>query len=314
MIEVVVKKRQTEADNIVSFELARIDNSPLPKASPGSHIDVHLAQNLIRQYSLYEDSSKTNSYKIAVLKDPNSRGGSEAIHADLQEGHRIQISEPRNLFELANDAPAYVLVAGGIGITPILSMAEHLASQRANFSLHYFARCEEKAAFLQHLKQSHFSDKVHFCFDGDAPDAFMNTLQHAGPDSQLYVCGPNGFMDFVFKSAGEYGWTDDRLHKEHFAAETSHNAPNGTFSVEIASTGQVFHIPEDLSVFEVLDDAGIEVNVSCEQGICGSCLTKVISGVPDHRDQFQSKAEQAKNEYFTPCCSRSFSEKLVIDL
>lgn len=314
MIDVLIKKKNIEANGIVSFELTNVDDKKLPEAAPGAHIDVLVSRDITRQYSIYNDSKKTNSYKIAVLKDPNSRGGSTALHENIKEGDVISISEPRNLFELNYDAPSYILVAGGIGITPILSMAEDLQFKNRSFSLHYFTRSRDRTAFYQQIISGDYADKSTFYFDGDETKSFRQALLDANNQTHLYVCGPNGFMDFVFSAAKETGWLEARLHKEHFTAVPTENAANQAFEVEIASSGVRFHIPENSSVFEVLDDAGIEINVSCEQGICGSCLTRVISGTPDHRDQFLSSEEHAKNDKFTPCCSRSLTKTLVLDL
>jgi|TARA_R110001583_G_scaffold49326_6_gene154510 vanillate O-demethylase ferredoxin subunit len=314
MMDVLIINKHIEADDIVSFELTSTNHSSLPDASPGSHIDVKISDGIVRQYSVYNDSKQSNSYKIAVLKDPSSRGGSLTMHDRLNKGDIVSISKPRNLFELNDESPSYMLIAGGIGITPILSMAEHLQAKDKQFSLHYFSRALERTAFYDHITNSRFVDKSVFYFDGGKTVSFQKALLDAGDQTHLYVCGPNGFMDFVFSAAKKVGWSEERLHKEHFSAAPIENNSNLAFEVEIASTGAHFHIPEDRSVFEVLDEAGIDINVSCEQGICGSCLTKVISGIPDHRDQFLSDKEHADNNVFTPCCSRSLSDTLVLDL
>lgn len=314
MMDVLIIKKHIEANDIVSFELISATHKKLPDVSPGSHIDVKISDGIVRQYSIYNDSKQSNSYKIAVLKNPNFRGGSFALHEYINKGDIISISEPRNLFALTDKSSSYILVAGGIGITPILSMAEHLESKGKDFSLHYFSRTLDRTAFYHQITISDFANKSAFYFDGEDSQPFQKTLLDADAQTHLYVCGPNGFMDFVFSSAKASGWSEDRLHKEHFSAIHIENSKNQAFDVEIASSGERFHIPESRSVFEVLEEAGIDISVSCEQGICGSCLTKVVSGTPDHRDQFLSDAERASNNVFTPCCSRSLSDTLVLDL
>ena len=316
MIEVVVTSRTTEAQDICSYELASVDGNPLPPFSAGAHIDVHLPDGLIRQYSLCNHPEERHRYLIGVLNDPASRGGSRCLHEHIQKGARLQISEPRNLFPLAHEARRSLLFAGGIGITPILCMAERLAHVGADFELHYCARASERAAFVQRLKDSSFAERVFLHFD-EQPHTAMNTAQVlAAPDANvhLYVCGPGGFMQHVLDSALAQGWQEACLHREYFAAAPLDSSLDGSFSVKLASSGQVFDVPADRSVVQVLESHGIEIAVSCEQGICGTCLTRVLEGIPEHRDLFLTEQEQALNDQFTPCCSRAKTPLLVLDL
>ncbi|SEI17634.1 PDR/VanB family oxidoreductase [Pseudomonas asplenii] len=316
MIDVVVVSRNNEAQDICSYELASVDGSPLPAFSAGAHIDVHLPDGLIRQYSLCNHPQERHRYLIGVLKDPASRGGSHSLHAQIHPGARLTISEPRNLFPLAPQARRSLLFAGGIGITPILCMAERLAQDGADFELHYCARTEERAAFVQRLKTSPFAERVFLHFD-EQPHTVLNTAQVlAGPDDNvhLYVCGPGGFMQHVLDSARALGWQEDCLHREYFSAAPVDSSLDGSFSVKLNSSGQVFEIPADKTVVQVLESHGIEIAVSCEQGICGTCLTHVLEGIPEHRDLFLTEQEQALNDQFTPCCSRAKTPLLVLDL
>ncbi|MBI6911390.1 PDR/VanB family oxidoreductase [Pseudomonas palleroniana] len=316
MIDVVVVSRNNEAQDICSFELASVDGNPLPAFSAGAHIDVHLPDGLIRQYSLCNHPEERHRYLIGVLKDPASRGGSRSLHEQMQPGARLSISAPRNLFPLVHDARRSVLFAGGIGITPILCMAEHLAQAGADFELHYCARASERAAFVQRLKTSPFAKRVFLHFD-EQPDTALDIAQVlAAPadDVHLYVCGPGGFMQHVLDSALALGWQDSCLHREYFSAAPVDSRLDGRFSVQIGSTGEVFEIPADQSVVQVLESHGITIAVSCEQGVCGTCLTRVLDGVPEHRDLFLTEQEQALNDQFTPCCSRSKTPMLVLDL
>ncbi len=317
MIDVIVKSLCREARDVLSFELARQDDEPLPAFSAGSHIDVHLPNGMVRQYSLCNHPEEHHRYQIAVLCDPNSRGGSEWIHANLKAGDRIRISEPRNLFPLAHEPSRALLFAGGIGITPILCMAERLAHIGADFELHYCARSREQAAFVERISLSPFANSVHLHFDDGASGQRADIpalLAGAGENSHLYVCGPTGFMDFVLDSARRSGWAEARLHREYFTAAPQATAGDTAFEVQLASTGVVVSVAADQSVVDALQAIGVEVPVSCEQGVCGTCLTRVLEGEPEHRDVFLTEAEQTANDQFTPCCSRAKSARLVLDL
>ena len=316
MIEVQVAARHSEALDIYSYELTRVDGQPLPAFTAGAHIDVHLPGGVIRQYSLCNHPEERHRYLIGVLRDPASRGGSSSLHEQILPGARLFISEPRNLFPLAAQARRHVLFAGGIDITPILAMAEHLAQTGAAFELHYCARSLERAAFVERLRQAPYADRVFLHFD-EVPETALDTarvLTEPGEDVHLYVCGPGGFMQHVLDTARVQGWQDTCLHREYFAAAPTDTHADGSFAVKLASSGQVFEIPKDRSVVQVLESHGIEIPISCEQGVCGTCLTRVLEGVPEHRDMFLTEAEQACNDQFTPCCSRSKTPLLVLDL
>lgn len=316
MIEVVVTSRNTEAQGICSYELTCAQGNPLPAFSAGAHIDVHLPGGLVRQYSLCNHPQERHRYLIGVLKDEASRGGSHSLHEQVMQGQCLHISEPRNLFALVPHAQRSLLFAGGIGITPILCMAEQLAADGADFELHYCARSSERAAFVQRLKNSPFADRVHLHFDEQAETRLDAAKVLAQPQAgqHLYVCGPAGFMQHVLQSAAAQGWPDAQLHREYFAAAPVDTSADGVFSVRLASSGQVYEVPADKSVVQVLQSHGVEVAISCEQGVCGTCLTGVLEGVPEHRDMYLTEQEQAANDQFTPCCSRAKSALLVLDL
>ncbi|WP_137819648.1 PDR/VanB family oxidoreductase [Pseudomonas sp. 2FG] len=317
MIEVIVLARHNEATDICSFELARADGAPLPAFDAGAHIDLHLPGGLIRQYSLCNHPQERQHYLIGVLKDPASRGGSRALHEQVTVGQRLQISAPRNLFPLAEDARRSLLFAGGIGITPILCMAERLSQLGADFELHYCARSSERAAFVERLQAAPFATRVQLhCDDGPAAQRLDAAALLADPDAgtHLYVCGPGGFMAHVLDTAKAQGWADQRAHREYFAAAPTAREDDGSFAVQLNSSGQIIQIPADRSVAQALEACGIQIPLSCEQGICGTCLTGVLAGEPEHRDLYLSEAEQARNDQFTPCCSRAKSALLVLDL
>jgi vanillate O-demethylase ferredoxin subunit len=317
VIEVLVIARDNQAKDICSFELARVDGAPLPAFEAGAHIDVQLPGGLIRQYSLCNPPWEQQRYQIGVLKDPASRGGSKAMHEQIQVGQTLLISEPRNLFPLSENAQRSLLFAGGIGITPILCMAERLQQLGAQFELHYCARSIERAAFIERLQAAPFANRVQLHFDdGDAEQRLDVAALLAEPDpgTHLYVCGPGGFMEHVLSTAKAQGWADERAHREYFAAAPIDHANDGSFAIKLNSSGQIIQVPADQSVAEALEACGILIPLSCEQGICGTCLTGVLAGEPEHRDLFLTEAEQAQNDQFTPCCSRAKSPLLVLDL
>lgn len=314
-MKVIVQSKQIEADDIISLELVPSEGASLPAFEAGAHIDLHLPNGLIRQYSLCNPPSETHRYLIAVLKDPATRGGSEAVHTLVNEGNEIEISAPRNLFPLNREANKTLLFAGGIGVTPILAMAESLHRSGKDFEMHYCARSQNRAAFVERIQSSGFADKVTFHFD-DQNQVFdvRSALGNPATDTHIYVCGPNGFMKFVIDHATHLNWPAEQVHKEYFAAEAVDKSHDGSFEVEIKSTGKIIKISPDQSVLEALEDQDIFLPVSCEEGICGTCVTGVLAGEPEHRDVFLTEAEKAANNQFTPCCSRSKSARLVLNL
>jgi len=315
-IEVKVASKHNEADGICSYELVPTGGGALPAFEAGAHVDVHLPGNLVRQYSLCNPPIETHRYQIGVLRDAGSRGGSEAMHDRIDVGTVLTISAPKNHFPLV-EAKRTLLLAGGIGVTPILAMAETLASKGAPFEMHYCARSPDKAAFKERLGESHLRDLVHFHYDsGDAAQKLDMTALLANPqaDTHLYVCGPQGFIEYVLGTAKAQGWPQAQLHVEYFSAAAVDTTGDQPFDVKLASSGKVFTVPPGTTVIKVLAKAGVEIPYSCEEGVCGTCLTRVVEGVPDHRDMYLTEEEQAANDQFTPCCSRSKTKLLVLDL
>lgn len=306
-----------EAVDIRSFLLEPANDEALPAFTAGAHIAVHLPGGLVRSYSLCNGPDDAGRYRIAVLKAPASHGGSVAMHA-LATGQTLTIGEPRNHFPLVPGARHNVLIAGGIGITPILAMAEQLWAADESFSLHYCTRSAERTAFAGRLRRAPYAARVAFHHDDgdDAPP--FDASDAIGPPAEgrhLYVCGPNGFMDMVLATARRLGWPDAALHREYFAgAPATPSSEDGAFEVELAASGRIIRVAADQSVVAALAAAGVEVPVSCEQGVCGTCLTKVLDGTPDHRDLYLTDDERALGDCFTPCCSRSLSPRLVLDL
>ncbi|MBE7368854.1 PDR/VanB family oxidoreductase [Ramlibacter pallidus] len=315
-IPVKVLRRKQEALDIASFELARPDGGALPAFSAGSHIDVQVPGGLTRQYSLCNDAAENHRYRIAVLRDANSRGGSAAMHEALKEGDTLLISEPRNHFPLVH-AQRTLLFAGGIGVTPLLAMAQRLATSGADFTLHYSTRSAERTAFRDEIGASAYADRVRFHFDDGEAAQKLDLAAELGapqPGTHLYVCGPTGFIDFVVKTAQGLGWPQEQVHLEYFGAAPQDTTGDRAFQVKIASSGAVYDIPADQTVVHALQEHGIEILTSCEQGVCGTCITRVLQGECDHRDLYFTDEEKAANDQFTPCCSRAKSPLLVLDL
>lgn len=319
-LSVRVAGKHQVAQDIVSLELVATDGGPLPEFSPGAHIDVHLPGGFIRQYSLLNDCRQRSHFLIGVLREPQSRGGSAAVHDQVRVGDLLRISLPRNRFPLVA-AERSLLFAGGIGITPLLCMARHLQATEAAFELHYSCRSRARAAFLDEIQGPTLSGHAQVHFDdepGTALDAHA-VLAVAGAQTHVYVCGPAGYIDFMLGQARAAGVDETRIHCERFAlGEGEHpSAPaegDVAFQVKLASTGEIFDIPADETVTSALDRQGVFIPVSCEEGICGTCLTGVCEGIPDHRDSYLTDAEHAANDQFTPCCSRARTPMLVLDL
>lgn len=316
-LRVRVAARREEAEGIASFELAATDGGALPMFSAGAHIDVQVAEGLTRQYSLCNDSTETHRYQIAVLHEPNSRGGSRAMHERIQVGDVLSISAPKNHFSLAHEATSSLLLAGGIGVTPILCMAERLAMVGAPFEMHFCTRSRERTAFYDRIAQSRFGAQVQFHFDdGAAAQKLDIGARLARPELgvHLYVCGPKGFMDAVLNTARANGWPEQQLHYEFFAADVKPSEGDDSFEVQLASSGRIIVVAKDQTVIQALAACGVEVDTSCEQGVCGTCVTRILEGIPDHKDLYLTPQEQAANDQFTPCCSRAKTPRLVLDL
>ncbi len=314
-LKVKIAAKQQEAINIVSFKLIDLDGNALPPFTAGAHIDVEIKPGLIRQYSMC-NSPSDSYYVIAVSKDDQSRGGSVAMH-ELAEDTLLNIGKPRNQFALIPTAKKSLLFAGGIGVTPLLSMAEQLSQNKADFSFEYCARSVAHMAFINRIPHSAYADRVSLHFDDGAFSQKLvpeKILAQPTPDTHLYVCGPSGFIEWILATARSMGWSESQLHREYFSTALVAATTDGSFEVQIASTGQVFVIEGGQSITNVLHANGVYIPTSCDQGVCGTCLTNVLEGIPDHRDVFLTEGEKASNEMLMPCCSRAKSARLVLDL
>ncbi|HWU50966.1 MAG TPA: PepSY domain-containing protein [Asticcacaulis sp.] len=309
-----VVNRRVEAEDIVSFELTAADGRPLPAFSAGSHIEVEIAQGLTRQYSLCNDPRETHRYLIAVLKTPDSRGGSQGLHERVQTGDILNVSLPKNHFHLTHIEGPVVLIAGGIGITPILCMAERLDAIGAPFVLHYTARAAGRMAFAERITSSGFAQAAHLYRNDQGEHLDLDgVFAAADPSSHVYVCGPAGLIEAVRDRAAAAGWPEDHIHQEYFKAAVS-DAVNLPFQVKLASSGAVLDVAADQTLVAALEQHGLRIPTSCSEGVCGACLTQVLEGEVDHRDVVLSPAEHARHDQMTPCCSRAKSPLLVLDL
>lgn len=314
-VTVRVAEIVAETPQIRALRLVREDGAPFTPYRAGAHVDVTGPTGVLRQYSLCSPPQDHSSLLIAVKREPESRGGSAALHV-VTEGDRLEVGEPRNLLSVAEDADRHVLVAGGIGVTPLLSMAYELHRRGAQFVLYYFARSRQEAAFVDLLeKRAEFRDRVRLKLGvprADQPAVLAAEAAALTSASHVYTCGPQGFMDQV-TAVFEPVVGAEHVHTEHFTATEIDTSGDQPFTVEL-DTGEVFDIPADRSILSVLEDAGIEVFKSCEEGICGSCVSGVLEGTPEHRDNCLSAADKASGTQIALCVSRAKSEKLVIEL
>jgi ferredoxin-NADP reductase len=314
LLSVFVHTLRYEADGIISIELRSPDQKDLPAFEAGSHIDLHLPNGMVRNYSLLNDCSERHRYVLGVLKDAKSRGGSKAVHEMLRVGMRLDISTPRNNFPLHEDAAHSVLVAGGIGVTPILCMARRLRSLGKSFEVLYFARSRKHAAFLEDVNA--LGTHVHLHFDDEQagpPDLKSLLAQRNKANAHYYACGPAVMLDSFEAHCQSLGYAN--AHIERFAATevAASSEAKQRYSVELKRSGKVIEITPEISLLSALQAANAEIMTSCEQGICGTCETRVLEGIPDHRDSVLSPDEQASNQIMMVCVSGCKSDRLVLD-
>lgn len=319
MLALRVRSIINEATGINVYELVDPQGGELPPFTAGSHIDVHIPGNFVRQYSLCNAPQERHRYVIGVLNVSDGRGGSAALHASVHAGDILTVSLPRNNFSLAEAANTHLLLAGGIGITPMMSMIEDLQATGENFQLHYCSRSPERTAFRDRLGPLARDKRVFHHYDHGDPArglAIAELLQTRAEGTHLYYCGPSGFMAAVAKAAAH--WPASTVHSEYFAAppavwpRAEVDTANGAFQVKVASTGQTLIVPANRTIVEILREAGINCETSCEAGVCGTCRTRYLEGTPEHCDFVLNEAD--REQYVMICCSRSNSETLVLDL
>jgi vanillate O-demethylase ferredoxin subunit len=317
--EVRVKQIRYEGNGINSYELTGLPGEQLPRFEAGAHIDIHLKNGVVRQYSLCNSSAERGRYVIAVLKDENGRGGSRAVHETLRAGDVVTISKPRNHFVLTRDATRVVLIAGGIGVTPLKSMAHELEHRGADFEMHYCARNPENAAFGAEFERMRRSGKLHYHFDNGEPGNQLDIrklLAQPSPGTHLYYCGPAGFMAACADAASH--WPKGMVHFEHFNAPAQlKRAPNsmestGGCEVTLANSGKVVVLKPGQSLSDALNEAGVAVPTSCCAGLCATCKVRYLEGEVEHNDFILSDEE--RSEFLTACVSRPSGKTLVLDL
>jgi ferredoxin-NADP reductase len=305
-----------EADDIISVDLRPAPGVVFPAFQAGSHIDLHLPNGMVRSYSLCNNSQERDRYVVGVLKDRASRGGSRCVHEQLRVGLPITISVPRNLFALHEDATHSVLVAGGIGVTPVLCMARRLKDLGHSFEFLYFARSRKSAAFVAEIEALGVPVTWHFDDEKGGPPDLTALLGRRAPaaSEHFYACGPAVMLDNFEKTCAALGHAN--AHIERFTAVEVAAAVDAktTFTVELRRSGQTFEVTPDTTLHKRLIEINADVPFSCEEGICGSCETKVLEGVPDHRDMVLTDAERAANKAMMVCVSGCKSARLVLDI
>ncbi|HTH80772.1 MAG TPA: PDR/VanB family oxidoreductase [Ramlibacter sp.] len=309
-----LRQLREEAEDIVSYEFVAADGTPLAPFTAGAHIDLHLPGGMVRSFSLVNDPSEREHYVIAVDRARDGRGGSQWMHAVPRPGHRIEASPPLNDFPLHEDAPLSVFIAGGIGITPFVAMAARLHALGRPWRLHYSARSPQRAAFVHEMKLLAASEAdidIRHSSEGRARQDVRTLVRGAPAGSHLYCCGPTGMIeDFI---AATEGLPPQRVHLERFSASQA-AATDGGYEVVLARSGKSLAVDAGRTLLDTLLDAGVTIQYSCSQGICGTCCTTVLEGCPDHRDDYLTTEEKAANSSMMVCCSGSRTPRLVLDL
>lgn len=315
-IDLEVRERESSADGVVTLTLADPSGADLPDWTPGAHIDLMMTPSLVRQYSLCGDTADRGEWRVGVLLDPESRGGSQFVHDKLHEGSRVRVRGPRNHFPLVS-SPRYLFIAGGIGITPMLPMIAAAEATGADWRLLYGGRQRSTMAFVDNLER--YGERATIC-PRDAKDGtnfrgnLTSALSEPQEDTLVYCCGPEGLLTAVEEACSH--WPEGSLHIERFSAKVL-EAPSDaldSFEVECQRSGLTLTVTQDKSIYEACEEAGVDVLGSCMEGVCGTCECDIIEGEGDHRDSVLNDTEKEANETIMICVSRSRSERLVLDL
>ncbi|RQR33325.1 PDR/VanB family oxidoreductase [Burkholderia sp. Bp9142] len=313
-LDLVITHKEAAAQGVVRLTFARKDGAELPSWDPGAHVDLRFNSEgveYVRQYSLCGETTDRRSWQVAVRLASDSRGGSAYIHESFAEGDTVQVTGPRNNFPLV-PATHYMFIAGGIGITPILPMIANVNASGADWRLVYCGRSAESMPFVDEVL-AFGADKVLLHTSDALGQADLPTLIAAAhPDTVIYCCGPETMLRAIDESCAS--WSDDRVHVERFTRrEDGSESAVSAFEVEFVRSGIVATVPVDRSILEIAEEHGVDIDSSCQEGVCGSCETRVISGVPDHRDSLLSAKERASGQTMMVCVSRSCSARLVLD-
>jgi ferredoxin-NADP reductase len=314
-IKVRVAEVEQATDSVKRFRLAAADGAPLPIYSAGAHVVVTMAaddRKIKNPYSLIDRAEDGSSYRIGVLRTPQSRGGSAYMHERVSVGSELSISVPVNLFPLVRTGRKHILVAGGIGVTPIYAMAEELRRQSAPYEVHYAMRSAAHGAFADELRARHGEKLRLYRDDVREVLAVEEILQNQPLGTHLYVCGPEGMIEHILAGGRAAGWPTENLHSERFAAHVS-GAP---FSVTLAKAGLTTEVRPDQSLLEAIEEAGVDAPSLCRGGACGQCETTVVSadGEIVHHDHFLTEEERASGRKIMTCMSRFKGRELVLDL
>jgi ferredoxin-NADP reductase len=310
-LKLVVDQKISVANEVVSLTLRPMEDVPLPRWTPGSHIDLVLPTGDVRQYSLCGDPDDGTTWRVGVLRDPSSRGGSVFVHDTLQEGDHIVTRGPRNHFELS-PAKRYVFLAGGIGVTPLIPMAASVAATDAEWELIYCARSRASMGYIGEL-QERFGSRVTVNADDECGLFDIATrFREVEPETHVYACGPAPLLDAL--TAATQHWPPGSIHMERFEPLAIDTTNDSAFTVALARRGLELDVPADRSVLEVLKDAGVPILSSCTEGTCGTCEVAVLEGEVDHRDAVLSEEERASNEMMMVCVSRCRGRRLVLEL
>jgi ferredoxin-NADP reductase len=313
--DLVVNRRHVAADGVVALDLAQPEGADLPAWEPGAHIDLLLEDGLVRQYSLCGDPRDAKTWRVGVLLDPHSRGGSRHVHEKLVESSTVRVRGPRNHFPLV-DAPRYLFIAGGIGITPVMAMVDSAQETGSDWRLIYLGRSRTTMAFAEALSGS-YGDRVTVWADDEKGQFFdlESALKEPTDQTLVYCCGPEPLLSAVEKHCAH--WPEGSLHIERFAAKAPAEPAAealDTFQVVCQRSGVTVEVSGETSILEALEDADVPILSSCLEGVCGTCEARVLEGTPDHRDSMLTDAERASGDKILTCVSRSCSEKLVLDL
>jgi vanillate O-demethylase ferredoxin subunit len=313
-ITVLVADVRAEAKDVITLELRPVGGGDLPAFTPGAHLDLHLPNGMMRNYSLTNDWRERNRYVVGVGRAADSRGGSSFIHSSVRAGMQIKISAPRNNFALDEDSASFLFIAGGIGITPIMAMVRWCIANGKPWRLIYAARSRQRTAFYEELCALG-ADRVHFHFDDEAGQVLdvAEAISDRAEGESIYCCGPAPLMEAV-KALTE-SLPSGTVRFEWFTVPESNEPQDpSSFTVRLERSKVEFEIPEQKSILEVLEDHGFELPFSCREGLCGTCVTNVLEGEPDHRDYVLSDEERESGKMMTICCSRSKTPSLTLDL
>ena len=312
VVEMVVRERSAVADGVVLLTLEASSGATLPAWEPGAHVDLLLEPDLVRQYSLCGDPTDRSRFEIAVLREPNGRGGSAYVHDKLVVSTGVEVRGPRNHFRLVG-SDQYLFIAGGIGITPILPMIEAVSRAGVPWRLVYGGRSRSSMAFGEDLAARHVGSVTIWPQDEVGLLALDDLLSSPVRGTSVYCCGPEGLLEAVEDRCRR--WPAGALHVERFSPKPIQSTDTDrAFIVELARSGQTVAIPAKANLLDALVAEGVEIISSCQEGTCGTCETAVLAGIPDHRDSVLTEEERTACNVMMPCVSRCRSDILVLDL